>query len=795
MGVSERTIRIENNNIILDFPGSQSLSAAELIKASAMYFHIVNEKFSLMNPELHDNVNQFLQNVWNEAVVTNRKDVQSINQIAWEHLGAGEQSAPRTEVAKALYDAGLRLAGPKDTFKSSAFNDTLSSVAVLRGQEPSEWQGQTNPLVIVFHNFALEGSNLTNIYVGYDPSRGNMLSFAVKNSYDRSGKGNPQDDFHAWTSQFSEDNIAGTVKEAYSQGKGWRMAVILNDTIVTSPFLEGALRDGGTITGHFTQREITQLAADLKAGSLSFTPQILSEQNVSAELGNDERTKGLGASLMGMVLVACVMIGYYRFAGLVATCVVVFNLLIMWGVLQNLGAALTLPGIAGIVLTIGMAVDANVLVYERIREEFRVSGRIASAIQAGYRKAFSAIFDSNITTIIAALILIQFDSGPIKGFAVTLIIGLVSSMFTALFMTRYFYAGWVQNPSHKELKMAELIGQTKFDFLGKAKFAVTVSLIFMLLGGFFFYKQSNSMLGMDFKGGYSLTVDLKDKGPDYPYRNTADEALLAHGAYDNDFSIRQLSQPNQLRIQLSLGMEEEGHPYYQMPKIVDGLQYTYPYEQNPRIKWLVDALADKGLQIKETQLKTLDLDWSTMSGQFSDTMRHNAFWALSLALVCILIYISIRFEFKYAVGGVIALLHDVIITIGIYSMLSWLGASLEINLTVIGAIMTILGYSLNNTIVIFDRIREDMKLYRKDSFYNIINHSVNVTLGRSILTSTTTLVAVMPFVLFGGSSIFDFSLIMAIGIVMGVFSSLFIAGPIMYFFHIREQNEANHARV
>lgn len=793
MGVSERTIRIENNNIILDFPGSQSLSASELIKASAMYFHIVNEKFSLKNAELRENVNQFLQNVWNEAVVTNRKDAYSINQIAWEHLGAGEAAAPRSEVAKALSDAGLKLASPKETSKSSAFNDTLSSIAVMRGQEFSEWQGQTHPLMIVFHNYALEGSNLSNVYVGYDASRGNSLSFSVKSSYDRGGKGSPQDEFYAWTSQFSEDHIAGTPKEAYSQGTGWRMAVILNDTVVTNPTLEAALREGGTISGHFTQREITQLAADLKAGSLSFTPQILSEQNVSADLGKDERNRGLASSFMGMVLVACVMIGYYRFAGLVATCAVLFNMLIMWAVLQNLGAALTLPGIAGIVLTIGMAVDANVLVYERIREEFKISGRIGSAIQAGYRKAFSAIFDSNITTIIAAIILIQFDSGPIKGFAMTLIIGLASSMFTALFLTRYFFAGWVQNPKHKELKMANLIGETKFDFLGKAKIAITVSVVIMLMGGFFFFKQSNTMLGMDFKGGYSLTVELKDKGNDFAYRMAADEALRAHGAGANDFAIRQLSQPNQLRIQLSLGMEEPGHPFYQMPKILDDGQHTYAYEQNPRIKWLVNSLADNGLQIKESKLSTLDIDWSIMSGQFSETMRRNAAWALSLALFCILIYISMRFEFKYAVGAVIALIHDVLITMGIYSMLSWLGAPVQIDLTVVGAIMTILGYSLNNTIVIFDRIREDMKLYRKLSFHDIINHSVNITLSRTILTSTTTFVAVLPFVLFGGSSIFDFALVMAIGIVMGVFSSLFIAGPIMLYFHNREQGDTVRA--
>ncbi len=795
MGVSERTIRIENNNIILDFPGSQSLSASELIKSSAMYFHIVNEKYSLRNNELRETVNQFLQNVWNEAVVTNRKDAQSINLIAWQHLGGDEGATPRSEAAKALFDHGLRLAGPDQVSRSTSFNDTLSAIGVMRGQEFTEWNGQTHPLMVIFHNYALEGASLTNIYVGFDVSQGNSLSFSVKSSHGNTRKGNPQEEFFAWTSQFAEDRIAGTPKEAYSQGTGWRMAVVLNDTIITSPALRSALREGGTISGHFTQREINQLAADLKAGSLSFTPQILSEQNVSAELGTEERARGIAASIMGMVLVATVMIGYYRFAGVVATCAVLFNLLIMWGVLQNLGAALTLPGIAGIVLTIGMAVDANVLVYERIREEFKISGRIASAIQAGYRKAFSAIFDSNITTIIAALILIQFDSGPIKGFATTLIIGLVSSMFSALFLTRYFFAGWVQDPKHKELKMASLIGETNYDFLGKAKIAFSITLAFIVIGSFFFIKERNTMLGMDFTGGYSLTVELKDKGNDFHYRTVAADALLAHGATANDFEIRQLSKPNQLRIQLGLGMEEAGHPFYNMAKLSEEGQYAYKYQQNPRINWLVSSLAEGGLQIKDSELSSLDTDWSVMSGQFSETMRHNAIWALSLALLCILIYISIRFEFKYAVGGVLALVHDVVITVGLYSMLGWMGVPVQIDLTVVAAIMTILGYSLNNTIVIFDRIREDMKLYRKLSFQDIINHSINITLSRTILTSSTTLVAILPFVIFGGTSIFDFSLIMAIGIVVGIFSSLFIAGPIMYYFHKREENGTAHAHV
>ena len=795
MGVAERTIRIENNNIILDFPGSQAMSASELVKASAMYFHIVNEKFSPGNANLRDTANAFLQNVWNEAVVTNRKDSQSVNEIAWEHLGGsragGQATQPRNEHAKILYESGLRLADPRTAVKSSAFDDTLSAIGVLRGDEFSEWDGQSHPLIIIFHNYGLEGSSLTNVHVGYDPTEGNNLSFGVKGSYEGShgrGSGSPREDFYTWTSQFAEDKIAGTPKEVYTAGHGWRMAVILNDTIITKPHLRAALRDGGTISGKFTQREISQLAADLKAGSLSFTPRILSEQNVSAELGQQERIEGIMASFVGLVLVAVAMIGYYRFAGLVATCAVMLNLLIMWGVLQNLGAALTLPGIAGIVLTIGMAVDANVLVFERFREEFAISGRLASAIQAGYRKAFSAIVDSNITTIIAALILIQFDSGPIKGFAITLIIGLVSSMFTALFMTRYFFAGWVKNPNNKELRMAELVGGTKFDFLGLAKKAIVFSLILMVAGGYLFVSQRNTMFGMDFTGGYSLSVELEEKpGEALAYRSLATDALLSHGATATDFEIRQLSKPNQLRIQLSLAMEEEGHPFYGLPLRYAEGDFGYEYEKDPRIVWVVNTLSSAGLDVQNSELETLEANWSMMSGQFSSAMRDNAVMALVLALVSILIYITLRFEFKYAIGAVVALGHDVVITLGILALFHKMGLPVQVDLQVVGAIMTIIGYSLNDTIIVFDRVREDAKLLRKLSFGEVINHAINVTLSRTIMTSGTTLLVLLSLVLLGGHSILDFSLVMTIGVVVGTFSSLFIAGPVMLYFHHREE--------
>ncbi|CRX39030.1 protein translocase subunit SecF [Estrella lausannensis] len=788
MGVSERTIRIENQNIILDFPGSQGLSAQELVKASAMRFHIVNEKFSARNQALKDAVNKFLQGVYNEAVVTNRKDIEGINEIAWNHFGGSNETdatRPRGEIAKILYENGLRLANPKINPAQHAFDDSLSTIGILRGDDFSEWYGQTHPLVILFNNYALEGSSLTNIQVGYDSSEGNVLSFQVKSSYD-SGEGSPRNDFYAWTQQFAKEEIKGTPKEVPTKGDGWRMAVLLNGRVISMPSLKAALKDGGVISGRFTQREVDQLASDLKAGSLSFTPRILSEQNVSPELGKEERESGLIASAVALILVIVAMVGYYRFAGVVACVAVLFNILVMWGVLQNLGAALTLPGIAGLVLTLGMAVDANVLVFERYREEFAISGRVASAIHAGYSKAFTAIVDSNVTTIIAALILLQFDSGPIKSFAVMLIIGIISSMFTALFMTRFFFAGWVKRNKDKPLTMSDFIGKPNINFLSYTRVVVIASVVVTAIGVAAFAAQRTTIFGMDFTGGYSLQVELKEQNGLDSYRLLAKDALVKAGAASSDVDIRQLSRPNQLRIQLSTGMEEKGRPFSGMQESVEKPGAAYEYETNPRITWVVDGLKQAGLEIPESQLASINTNWTIVSGQLSDTMRNNAIMALGLALLSILVYITLRFEFKYAIAAVIGLVHDLVITLGILALFHKIGFPVQISLEVIGAIMTIIGYSLNDTIIVFDRIREDVHIHRKWRFEDIVNHALNVTLSRTLMTSGTTMLVLLSLVFLGGKSIFAFSLVMTIGVVVGTLSSLFIASPVLLYFHNRE---------
>lgn len=779
MGVSEVNIRQEGHYITLDFPGSQNLSAAELVKASSMYFHIVNETFSNPRAPLSHTTQRFLQDVWNEAVVTNRKSPEEINLIAWSHLYGDaadpDVAQPRTDSAKLLYDHGLRLSHPE---QSMAFDETFSKIALLRGDDFTDWQGQTHPLLIVFQSIALEGSHLDQIHAGYDPSKGNYLSFSIKSPF--------QNTLYEWSSRFAKEQIGGTPEEIPTGGQGWRMAVILNGSVISSPTLDSALRDHAMITGSFTQREVNQLAADLKAGSLSFTPYILSEKNVSPDLGSQEKTAGIFATITSLLLVIGVMLAYYRFGGLVASIAVLLNLIIMWATLQNLDATMTLAGIAGIILTVGMAVDANVLVFERIREEFAITQRIASAVHAGYRKAFSAIVDSNITTIIAALVLLQFDSGPIKGFAITLIIGIVSSMFTALFMTRFFFAGWVQNPKHKALKMANWFKPRNFNFLKHTKMTWVLSGVVILLGTFAFIQQRNTLFGMDFKGGYALNLELAAQSSQ-DYRHALEGALVKAGASFQEFQVRELTPSNHLRLFLSRSLEEPGHPFYEMPIEQVVPVTSFSFESNPKIAWVVTALQKADLSLTPHSLNTLDQNWTEVSGQMSSVMRNSAILGLSVALLCILLYITIRFEWNYAISATLGLAHDLIFTLGAIALLHAVGVPVQIDLNTIAALMTMVGYSLNDTIIVFDRIREDRKIMHRASLKDIINHALNITLSRTLLTSGTTLLVLVPLILFGGATLFGFALVMAIGVIFGTLSSLFIAAPMMKFFHDRAQ--------
>ena len=774
MGVSERTIRIESETISIDFPGVQGVSAEDLIQASRMTFHVVNEQFSPHNPLLAKQVHSFLQEVWNEATLLHEQDEESLNKIAWKKWDAVRRGLQKNQDIQVLIDNGLILEEYGARESSSIFDDTVSMIARMRDQDISQWAWQGHPLMVVFKNFALEGGNLSQVQPSYDPMKGNVLHFSVRSNDSKGRDVSPQEAFATWTAQFCQENIQGIVREQWSKGNGWRMAVILNGMVVSAPTLHSPLKESAMISGNFSQRDVQRLAKDLEAGSLSFVPKILSEENVSPELGTQERTASLTAAFVGVILVLAIMISYYRFAGLVASIAVLFNILLLWAVLQNIDAVMTLPALAGFVLTIGLAVDANVLVFERIREELKAGAALATAITLGYKRAFSAILDSNVTTIIAAFVLIQFDSGPVRGFALTLIIGILSSMFTALFVTRYCFFSWLKQTAHPELKMAECIKVRSIPFFQFTKTYYLVSGSILVIGALLFATAWRSILGMDFTGGYSIVIEE----PFYreaSLKEVCEKALTKGGVHPTEFHIRTLGRSDAIRLQLSSRLDEEKQLFHAM-------------KGDEKLSRLTTLLEQQGMNLSSLTKDRMEKSWTAISGQFSDSMKRNAFLAISIALVAILVYIAMRFELKFAISSVAAFLYNAIVTLSIIVLLHTLGLDVQFNLEAIGALLTILGYVLNDTIIVFDRVRELSHVHRKKPFREVILLSLNQTLSRTVMTSSMTLASLFALLVVGGSSIFSFVLIMFIGILLGPSATFFVACPLLDYLHKKEES-------
>jgi SecD/SecF fusion protein len=782
LGVSEVSIRAEGDHVTLDFPGSQELSARDLIQSSSMTFNVVNEKFTQSNPFLSEHVSRFLQDVWNQSLILENQDPETLQTIAKDLLyGDGKTHAnakPRTDSAKILLENGLCLEKPAQT---EGLNFSYSKIVPYRVDSTLKHSKFSNPLMIVFGESALEGAHLTNIHSGFDSQEGNFLSFEVKKqASSRNGViTNPQSTLAAWTEKFSKDAIKGSPFEAFTRGSGYRMAVVLNGQVISSPTLNAAIKESGRISGQFSQAEVQKLEADLKAGSLTFTPKILSEKNVSPELGDQERFYGIVATLVALAAVVFTMTVYYRFAGFIASVAVIFNLLIMWAILQNIEATLTLAGLAGVVLTVGMAVDANVLVFERIKEELKIHQKLKIAIESGYEKAFTAIIDSNLTTILAALVLLNFDSGPVKGFAVTLIIGVASSMFTALFMTRYFFRSWIAKNPNKTLNMNSWIKAQNIQFIKYAKPAFLASGLIVLLGLYFGIQQKQTLFGMDFTGGYATTMTFKAKAGE-DYKSAIEKTLVDAGFSKKDFSIRELSSNHTLRIFLSKSTENK-------------LEFLGSSNQStnidPKITALYALVQANNLPLSEKASLEMEKSWTQVSGQMSETMRNQALIGIAIALIGILLYITIRFEMKFALASTLGLGFVIVTTLSLVSILNHLGVPLQIDLNMVAAVLTIVGYSLNDTIIVFDRIREDLKLNPHLSIRQIANQSLNTTLSRTLLTSGTTMIVLVALVLLGGSSIFSFSFVMALGVFIGTLSTFYCATPLLLYFEKTDKKE------
>jgi SecD/SecF fusion protein len=479
-------------------------------------------------------------------------------------------------------------------------------------------------------------------------------------------------------------------------------------------------------------------------GALPAPMYIEEERTVGPLLGQDSINKGIKASIIGSIAVFIFMAFYYLFSGIVANIALLLNLLIILGCLgmlphlfPGISATLTLPGIAGMALSLGMAVDANVLINERIREELSTGRSLRTAINNGYSKAFSAIFDSNLTTLIAALLLFQFGTGPIRGFAVTLTIGLVASMFTAIVVTRTIFEALLNLGWLKSLPMLKLIGETKLDFIGKRRIFYLISLVVIITGLVFFFKKGPSAYGIDFAGGQLQEYSFKNPPAIDKVRQLLKELNLA------DASIQQFKD-NPKVILIKTAQDQN-------TVLTDKLKKAFPDEDVQMLKIEhVGPVAGKHLKAK-------------------------AFYALVWSLVGILIYVAFRFKhFNFAVAGVIALIHDVLVALGFLAI-----TGRQIDLLSVTAFLTIAGYSINDTIVIYDRVRENMRLVRKASLYELINLSVNQTLGRTILTSGVTLLVVIAIFLYGGEVLSNFAFTLLVGFISGVYSTIYIASPLV----------------
>ncbi len=546
------------------------------------------------------------------------------------------------------------------------------------------------------------------------------------------------------------------------------LAIVLDGVLQSAPFIRTAIYGGeAIIEGNFTLREAQELSLVLRAGSLPAPLRVIEERNVDPTLGRESVRSGLRAIVLGGVLVLVFMIGYYLLAGVVANLALILDLLLLplgmlivsgfLGLITGGGGGeglptLTLPGIAGIVLTIGIAVDANVLIFERIREEQKVGKRLISAIEAGYEKVFSTILDANLTTLITAVILFWQGSGPIRGFAITLSAGIVVSMFIALVITRLMFELIAFKTKITNIKMFSILGESNIDFVGKRKIAAILSLVVIAGSWTVFFMRGVDNFGVDFTGGTSLVYRFEEK----PGQDEILGALNAAGVSDSF-----------VQYQRELVPDDTGRiPEYLQVKVADG----------------EGDLAKQALTESFPEAAFFILQEDTVGAQVGQDLRRKGIMAIVWALVGIVIYISLRFEFAFAIGAIVALTHDVLITIGIFCLLGN-----QLSLPIVAALLTIVGYSVNDTIVVFDRIREDLGLIKDKTYSQIANLSINQTLNRTLLTSLTTLLTVTMLLVFGGGAIKDFALALFIGILVGTYSSIFVATPVVLFWHRDEK--------
>ena len=523
-----------------------------------------------------------------------------------------------------------------------------------------------------------------------------------------------------------------------------RLAIILDDKLYSAPSVREAISGGyAQITGNFTQREAAELVSVLN-NPLQSKLEVSELYEVGPSLAKDSREASINAAKLGAILVIVFMIAYYLMSGAVAVVSIVLNMVIVLGVLASFGATITLPGVAALVLTIGMAVDGNILIFERIREELAIGKSIKNALQAGYAKAYSTIIDANLTTLITALILIWLGTGPVKGFGVTLAIGIVTSMFAALVISRMFLEMLLVAGLGNFMPLW-FKGKWELNFIEKWKPAFLTSWVIVLIGVVTVISKGDKIYGIDFLGGSEITLNFN------PEHKPEIAKILEAGE--------------------SVGLGEM-IPVYQrlIGEDTERLKIQTTSENGQAVYEFLKA------EFPDAELKKVGEN--RIGAAVSSEIKHNALYSVAVALLCILLYVALRFEFGYGIGAVVATVHDVLMTIGIFVLFGN-----QFTAPMLAAILMIVGYSINDTIVVFDRIREELDLNPEMSLFKVINLAISRTLSRTLLTSLTTFLAALALLIFGAGVIQDFAFIFIVGILTGTFSSIFIASPVFYWWH------------
>jgi SecD/SecF fusion protein len=568
-----------------------------------------------------------------------------------------------------------------------------------------------------------------------------------------------------------ESKAAEIFARVTRENVGHQLAIVLDGELQSAPSINSPIETGsGVIEGGaegFTEEEATTLANVLE-NPLKVPVHIIDTRAVDPTLGKDSIASGIKASIYGIIAVAAFMAIYYFLAGLIADVALIINVIILLGVMCSVGTTLTLPGIAGVVLTIGMAVDANVLIFERIREESAKGKSLRGAVQAGYDRAFGTIFDSHVTTLISSVILIFMGTGSVKGFGVALTIGVAASLFTALVVTRLIFDFLIYKNIIKSVPMLHLIPATlKIDFMKLAVPAFIASWLLIASGvGYGVFVRGHNVFGVEFVGGETVTLSFDQQhkiGVDELRKKASEisggEVIVG---YQRDIS----TASDTLRITTRLPEKAGVQAANVSDKVVNELRKDFP----------------------DAKFNVLSTD--SVGPTVGQEIQETAILASLLAMFGILVYVAFRYEFSFAVGAVVAIIHDVLMTLGCYFL-----SGRELNATTVAAVLTIIGFSINDTIVIFDRIREDLRLGVRGTFKEVVNQALNQTLSRTLITSGTVFLATMSLYIFGGGVINDFAFTFLIGILTGTYSSIYIASALVLWWHKGQRPKIGNVQI